>query len=199
MGKLHRLTAAALCVFMLCGCGDRTPAKEAASPATGEQAEVSEDSGREEDTAPQKEQVDTEVPPQAQEEKEPELTAEAVTLPDAGWQKDVTMPDWKGYVDDTLAMNGMLSFRGYEGQGSLYVTPSDTVTGFSMYVNGHRVDTSSMSGGTTWKIDMAEAAVNGINTLQISEIEPWKSAKIRVCVPYPEIITGSAQIGRAHV
>ena len=28
-------------------------------------------------------------------------------LPSAGWQADPTFPDWAGYVDDTLALNGM--------------------------------------------------------------------------------------------
>lgn len=34
-------------------------------------------------------------------------------------KEEVTYPYWKGYVDDTLAMNHMYSFLGYHGQGSL--------------------------------------------------------------------------------
>ena len=33
------------------------------------------------------------------------------------WQAEVKFPDWKGYVDDTLAMNSMYSFDGVKNQG----------------------------------------------------------------------------------
>ena len=34
-------------------------------------------------------------------------------------QKTASFPDWKNYTDDTLAMNSMISFQGYHGQGQL--------------------------------------------------------------------------------
>ena len=49
--------------------------------------------------------------------------AQPVTLPDQDWQGAVTFPDWKGYVDDTLAMNSLYSFTCFRDQGELYVTP----------------------------------------------------------------------------
>ena len=40
------------------------------------------------------------------------------------WQGEVRFPDWKGYVDDTLAMNSMYSFNSYKDQGKIYLTIS---------------------------------------------------------------------------
>ena len=53
-----------------------------------------------------------------------------------GWQKNVTFPDYKGYTDDTLAMNSMLSFRFYHGQGALWLDISEEVEIFTLYING---------------------------------------------------------------
>ena len=65
----------------------------------------------------------------------------ADSLPNAGWQKKAVFPDAWGYADDTLAMNSMVSFHGYHGQGTLYLEIADGVTGFTLYVNGQRADT----------------------------------------------------------
>ena len=43
------------------------------------------------------------------------------------WQAEVKFPDWKGWVDNTLAMNSMYSFDGYKGQGKLYFTIDEKV------------------------------------------------------------------------
>ena len=32
-------------------------------------------------------------------------------VPQAQWQKTASFPDWKGYTDDALAMNSMVSFQ----------------------------------------------------------------------------------------
>lgn len=113
-------------------------------------------------------------------------------LPDMEWQIEASFPDWKGYVDDTLAMNGMASFYGYHGQGRLYVCLADGVTGFRMYVNSSEVDTSSMCGGETYVVDFSEAAVNGRNTVQVSGIEPGNlTDAVRVYIPCPEVTEGT--------
>ena len=57
--------------------------------------------------------------------------AQPVALPDQDWQGAVTFPDWKGYVDDTLAMNSLYSFTCFRDQGELYVTPAEGVTSLS--------------------------------------------------------------------
>ena len=48
-----------------------------------------------------------------------------------GWQGEPVFPNWKGYVDDTLAMNHMYTFVGYAGQGTLCVEPEAGVTAIS--------------------------------------------------------------------
>ena len=60
-------------------------------------------------------------------------------LPDGGWQKHALFPDWKGYTDDTLAMNSMLSFQSWHGQGTLWIRISDDVESFVLYVNGWKI------------------------------------------------------------
>ena len=110
-------------------------------------------------------------------------------LPDRDWQKKAVFPDWKGYTDDTLAMNSMLSFNGFHGQGDVYLRVDRDVESFSLYVNGTEYDTSPAAGGGTWKADISDAAVNGVNTLQLSNITPAELEKaVEVFVPYPEVL-----------
>ena len=109
-------------------------------------------------------------------------------LPASGWQKTAAFPDWKGYTDDTLAMNSMLSFQFCHGQGTLYLRVPEEVTRFSLYVNGAQCDTSSVSGGI-WAVDFSEAAMDGTNTLQLTGILPLGLKKaVEVFVPYPVVM-----------
>ncbi|MBQ9010070.1 MAG: serine hydrolase [Clostridia bacterium] len=116
------------------------------------------------------------------------------TLPDQEWQKRAVFPDWKGYTDDTLAMNSMLSFLGFHGQGVLWLRVSDTVESFILYVNGVRAD--PVSGGGIFRVDFAAAALDGVNTIQLSNIEPLglKEA-VEVFVGYPEVLPGTGMEG----
>ena len=129
----------------------------------------------------------------AHEEEKTLIMQEAEEIP-AGWQIQAVFPDWKGYTDDTLAMNSMISFYGYHGQGAVYVQPAKEVTGFSMYVNGIAVDTSGMTGGGTYLVDISGAAADGKNTVQISNIFPFDLKEaITVTVPYPEVLPGPVE------
>ena len=110
------------------------------------------------------------------------------------WQAQVTFPDWKGYTDDTLAMNCMCSFYFCHGQGKIMVCPSREVTGFDLYVNGHKVDTDGCRGGDNFEADITPFTLNGINTLQVSNISPdAETAKVTVFIPYPEVLEGSPE------
>ena len=67
-------------------------------------------------------------------------SVEAVVTPPAlvkkyEWQKHVSFPDWKGYTDDTLAMNSMVSFNFWHGQGKIYFKTSGGVKSFRAFVN----------------------------------------------------------------
>lgn len=113
----------------------------------------------------------------------------AASLPAGSWQAQPTFPDWAGYVDDTLAMNGMYTFFGYSGQGTLYVCPAAGVTSFAFFVNNHSVDTSQMAGGGVWAVDISGLTVNGLNTLQVSCIQP-AGQTVQISIPYPTVIEG---------
>ena len=110
------------------------------------------------------------------------------SLARVGWQKTAVFPDWKGYTDDTLAMNSMISFQGYRGQGTLWISVSDAVEAFTLYVNEHKVNTSMLSAGT-WHIDISGFTVDGMNTVQVSNILPMGlDGAVEVCVPYPVVL-----------
>ncbi len=111
----------------------------------------------------------------------------AAAIPERQWQKTASFPDWKGYTDDTLAMNSMVSFRFWHGQGTLWLKVSEEVESFSLFINSRRFDTSSIGAGV-WAVDFSAAAINGMNTLQVSNILPLglKDA-VTVYVPYPTV------------
>lgn len=77
------------------------------------------------------------------------------------------------------------------------------VTGFALYVNGTRIDTSHMAAGGTYQVDIASATVDGTNTLQVSNIEPFGlDDAVTVCIPYPEVLAGVPEregISRASI
>ena len=110
------------------------------------------------------------------------LTSAEGGIPKYEWQKHVSFPDWKGYTDDTLAMNSMVSFNFWHGQGKIYFKTSGGAKSFQAFINNKSVDTSSS------ECDISCATVDGINTLQVSNIEP--RGKVEVFIPYPAVISG---------
>lgn len=112
-------------------------------------------------------------------------------LPAAEWQKAVCFPDPWGYTDNTLAMNSMVSFWGYHGQGVLYLEVAEGVTGFTLYVNGHSLPSDGLRGGL-YRLTFGGAALDGKNTLQVSGIRPadMKDA-VKVYIPYPVVLPGT--------
>ena len=111
----------------------------------------------------------------------------ATAIPENQWQKTAVFPDWKGYTDDTLAMNSMLSFQCWHGQGILWFSVSEAVESFSLYVNGVPCDTSAVTAGA-WSVDISGVSTDGINTVQVSNLLPLglKDA-VTVYIPYPVV------------
>ncbi len=109
-------------------------------------------------------------------------------LPAYAWYKAASFPDWKGYTDDTLAMNSMISYQGFHGQGKIYLAVSDQVEAFTCYVNRQKLDTAAILGGV-WEVDVSSVAMDGVNTLQLSGILPMglKDA-VKAYVPYPVVL-----------
>ena len=115
-------------------------------------------------------------------------------LPAGDWQVDVTFPDWSGKQIAALAQNSMYSYTGYTGQGELYITPSAGVTSFTLFVNNREIDTSSMTAGVTWKVDISGIAKNGTNTVQLSNIEPSENGiTVNMKAPYPVVTAGTPE------
>ena len=122
------------------------------------------------------------------------IAADTEVDPALQWQAVVTFPDWKGYTDDTLAMNSMVSFFGYHGQGFVYVQAKKEVTGFRMYLNGVLLDTEKLADGAAHRVDISKLTKDGENTIQISGITPNDTEKaVTVWIPYPEILPGTPE------
>ena len=111
----------------------------------------------------------------------------ASKIPSWQWQLDVTFPDWKGSINTSFAVNNRIGFYCYAGQGVLYLQPDKNCGAFSLYVNGTRVSTKNAVPGTSYKLNISALTVNGLNTLQVSNI---KKGTVRVCVPYPTVMKG---------
>lgn len=109
-----------------------------------------------------------------------------------GWQGEPVFPNWKGYVDDTLAMNHMYTFVGYAGQGTLCVEPESGVTGFNLFVNNRQINTAAMAAGGVWNVDISGQTINGRNTIQVGGIRP-RGKQVTVRVGYPTVQEGSLQ------
>ena len=108
------------------------------------------------------------------------------------WQGEVSFPDWMGTPSGTLPLNSSYSYQGYHGQGALEVSVADGVEDFSLFVNGRRIDTSRMAGGGTYGVDVAAIAVDGTNTLSVTNIFPSHLEKaVTVRVDYPVVLAGT--------
>ncbi len=120
-------------------------------------------------------------------------------MPSFEWQRDALFPSWRGFTDDTLALNGMISFDYYSGQGKMFIETDESVESFDMYINSVCVDTSGIVGGKAYEIDFSDASVNGRNTVQISNISKGsEDARVRLCIPYPTVIPGTLQEAGIH-
>ena len=114
-----------------------------------------------------------------------------VSLPEQDWQMNRAFPNG---TDDTLAINSLGSWNGYRDQGEIYVTLDASVTSLRLFVNNVEIETEGMEGGKTYKVDIADIAVDGINTVQVSNVAPvGKNKIVTVNVGYPVVIEGEPE------
>ena len=114
-------------------------------------------------------------------------------IPSGTWQGEISFPDWKGYVDDTLAMNSTYSFEGMKDQGRMYLNIQEEVESFDLFINNHKLDTDRAESGV-FEIDISKLTKNGTNTIQVSNIiSNNKNAKVTVYIPYSEVIDGTLE------
>ena len=114
-----------------------------------------------------------------------------VSLPDQDWQMNRAFPNG---TDDTLAINSLGSWNGYRDQGEIYVTLDASVESFRLFVNNVEISTKGMTAGKTYKVDIADIAVDGINTVQVSNVSPvGKNKIVTVRTGYPVVIEGTPE------
>ena len=125
-------------------------------------------------------------------EEESTVTVEKKdSLPDGSWQCSAVFPNRLGHVDDTLAMNSMLSFDGYSDQGELYITADNDINDFDLYINSVKIDINDLEKDVVYHIDFSPASINGKNTLQVSGIKD--ETNIAVYIPYPILKQGNLE------
>ena len=129
---------------------------------------------------------------EAVEEDVKEITVSECALPEYEWQKELVFPNDDGYVDDTLAMNSIADIKTYKGQGDLYVTLSEDIESFKIYINHEKVNVNGLMPGCTYKIDYSDYAITGANEVQVSGITP-KEATVSVYAPFPVIVEGTPE------
>ncbi len=117
-----------------------------------------------------------------------EVLFEETDIPDSEWQLDVTFPDWRGDISSAYPINNCVGFYGYSGQGRIYLECDDAFSGFDLFINGRKTDVSPVIPGKSYLADISNVTVNGLNTIQVSALE---SGNVRVCIPYPVIISGT--------
>ena len=89
-------------------------------------------------------------------------------------------------------MNSLFSFTGFSEQGSFYLKGSSDITGMELFVNGVRVDVSPILNhpGQVVRVDYSQVAVNGTNTIEVTNITP-DTATVEVKIPYATVIDGT--------
>ncbi|MCR4954750.1 MAG: hypothetical protein K6A43_11830, partial [Treponema sp.] len=121
-------------------------------------------------------------------------SVEAVGEHSWGWQCELEFPDRQKEIDDTLVQNSLYTFDYFYGQGEMYVQVPECVQSFSLFLNHEQLN-SNLEAGKSYKIDFSKLAKNGKNILQVSSVrfEEGENAKIKVYIPYPNLIPGDLQ------
>lgn len=117
------------------------------------------------------------------------------------YQYDLDMPYRWDYIDDTLITNDKVSFKGYQGQGEIYITAKNGLQQVRMFVNGVEIDTSMAieNPGKTYAVDISSMTKNGSdNTIQVADFSSQtnlgvSSPTLNIKIPYPKVILGEAR------
>ena len=111
---------------------------------------------------------------------------------EASWQCELTFPDRKEEIDDSLALNNLYAFDFFHGQGELYIQVGNAVQSLSIFINKENVNAANFKAGKTYKIDFSKVARDGKNIFQAATIKSKnKNDGIKVFIPYPVLLDGS--------
>ncbi|MCR5404968.1 MAG: penicillin binding protein PBP4B [Butyrivibrio sp.] len=191
MKKLTALTMATLMAIALVSCGSTRSADEGRTELTSTDNSIYEKIGAD-DTSAEAGGMEEEVKKETVKERGTTLKPKEAGAADTDSLIKVTFPDWRGYTDNTLAMNSIYSFAGFERQGKLYFKTAAETAGFDMYINGRAVDVTEVSPGSLWMVDFSDCAKNGENSVQVTNVSPSEASEaVTVYIPYPEVIDGT--------
>ena len=111
------------------------------------------------------------------------------------FQLSKSFPDWNnGKVDDTLAMNNMVGFTMFHGQGYIYVTPHKEVESFRLFINNKELDVSMLEAEKTACLDISAYTRDGMNSLMVLNVKPEGLRQvIDVDIPYPVVLDGTLE------
>ena len=114
-------------------------------------------------------------------------------IPDEDFMETFVFPDVLGEVNNATVVNSVIGYKGYKGQGSLYVYVDENVESYDLFINDIRIDTGNIK-KPCFHIDASDISKNGINSVQVTNIRPadMKEA-VKIYVEYPGILTGTPE------
>ncbi len=90
--------------------------------------------------------------------------------------------------DSSLLTNQMVSFNGYEDQGTLLVK-SKSFDDYEIFINGNEIIPESTIAPDGWSsIDISNITVNGDNKLQVSQSNENSEDTLEIKIPYPTLL-----------
>ncbi len=115
---------------------------------------------------------------------------EDVDEPNGDYQLSKTFPlgiDGEGF-DSSLVTNQMVSFTGFENQGTLLVKSNDFQV-YDIFINGIEVIPDSEITPDGWsRIDISHITVNGDNKLQVTRVSEDADDTLEIKIPYPTLV-----------
>ena len=135
----------------------------------------------------------------SEEDAEDELIKESLcpaveevdSIPEEDFMETFVFPDVLGEVNNATVVNSVIGYKGYKGQGSLYVFADENVESYDLFINDIRIDTENIK-KPCFHIDASDISKNGINSVQVTNIRPvdLKEA-VKIYVEYPEVLPGT--------
>ena len=99
---------------------------------------------------------------------------------------------WPDHSSNRALVNNRAGFNAYKGQGQLLLQLG-TATALTLRINGKTLPLQpEPSLGQHLLLDISTVTRNGLNQLELVDIKPL-GAQVRLVVPYPQLITGSAE------
>lgn len=109
------------------------------------------------------------------------------------FQFEKQFPIEKGF-DDSVLTNQMYEFKSYSKQGYLLLNYKE-LKKVDIYINGNKLDTTSLKGEGSKKVDISKYTKDDKNIIQITQLD----GKLDVKIPYPEITKGKGDFNNEAI